>query len=196
MSIPFLLLFQQPARTNSAPPQLGRRAKLVDSLADLEKRNCFDFSDVTGFRPSNLVVTCQQSNNTRMAMLHLISGLPCSGKSTYAAALRGDLHAVLFSLDRWLIRAFGQYSLESVGHTEHTRRVLACRELIWDAASEFLRRSTDVILDERLLLSRASSASRCTQSRHRCSDQDSLSRYRVRDDRSSAARAQCEPAAV
>lgn len=83
-----------------------------------------------------------------MATLHLISGLPCSGKSTYSNALRGDSHAVLFSLDRWLILAFGQYSLESVGHTEHTRRVLACRELIWDSASELLRRSTDVILDD------------------------------------------------
>lgn len=88
------------------------------------------------------------NENTRMATLHLISGLPCSGKSTYARALQGDSHAVLFSLDRWLIRAFGKYSLEAVGHTEHTRRVLACRELIWDAASELLRRSSDVILDD------------------------------------------------
>jgi predicted kinase len=83
-----------------------------------------------------------------MATLHLISGLPCSGKSTYAAALRSGSGAVLFSLDRWLIRTFHRYSLTSVGHVEHTRRVLACRELIWDAASEFLRRSTDVILDD------------------------------------------------
>lgn len=83
-----------------------------------------------------------------MATVHLISGLPCSGKSTYATALRADSAAVLFSLDRWLIRAFGQYSLAEVGHTEHTRRVLVCRELIWDAASELLRRSTDVILDD------------------------------------------------
>ena len=83
-----------------------------------------------------------------MATLHLISGLPCSGKSTYATALRGDSHVVLFSLDRWLIRAYGKYSLQSVGHAEHTRRVLACRELIWEAAAELLRRSTNVILDD------------------------------------------------
>lgn len=83
-----------------------------------------------------------------MAVLHLISGLPCSGKSTYANALRGDSVRVLFSLDRWLIGAFGRYSIESVGHQEHTRRVLACRALIWDAASELLRRSVDVILDD------------------------------------------------
>ena len=46
-----------------------------------------------------------------MATTHLISGLPCSGKTTYAAGLRADLNGVLFSLDRWLITAFGQYAI-------------------------------------------------------------------------------------
>lgn len=87
-----------------------------------------------------------------MATAHLISGLPCSGKTTYAAALRADANCVLFSLDRWLITTFGRYSIAAVGHEEHTRRVLACRELIWDAASEFLRRSVDVILDDGFFL--------------------------------------------
>jgi predicted kinase len=83
-----------------------------------------------------------------MATAHLISGLPCSGKTTYATALKADTDSVLFSLDRWLITAFGKYSIARVGHEEHTRRVLGCRTLIWDAASESLRRSVDVILDD------------------------------------------------
>ena len=83
-----------------------------------------------------------------MATAHLISGLPCSGKTTYAQALKGDTDSVLFSLDRWLITAFGKYSIAEIGHEEHTRRVLACRTLIWDAASECLRRGVDVILDD------------------------------------------------
>jgi predicted kinase len=87
-----------------------------------------------------------------MATAHLISGLPCSGKTTYAAGLRADANCVLFILDRWLITAFGRYSIASVGHEEHTRRVLACRELIWDVASEFLRRSVDVVLDDGFFL--------------------------------------------
>lgn len=87
-----------------------------------------------------------------MATLHLISGLPCSGKTTYAMALRADANAVLFSLDRWLITAFGRYDIAAVGHEEHTRRVLACRELIWDAAAELLRRAADVILDDGFFL--------------------------------------------
>jgi hypothetical protein len=87
-----------------------------------------------------------------MPTTHLISGLPCSGKTTYAAALKADRNCVLFSLDRWLITAFGRYSIAEVGHEEHTRRVLACRELIWDSASELLRRDVDVILDDGFFL--------------------------------------------
>jgi predicted kinase len=80
--------------------------------------------------------------------LHLISGLPASGKTTYATALREQVNGVLFGLDRWLITAFGRYSLPDVGQEEHTRRVIACRDLMWEAASELLKRSTDVILDD------------------------------------------------
>jgi predicted kinase len=87
-----------------------------------------------------------------MATLHLISGLPCSGKSTYARALAADANAVLFPLDRWLITAFGRYDIVAVGHQEHTRRVLACRELIWEQASELLSRGIDVILDDGFFL--------------------------------------------
>ncbi len=39
-----------------------------------------------------------------------------------------------------------------VGLEEHVRRVLACRELIWAVATEFLTRGTDVIIDDGLFL--------------------------------------------
>lgn len=87
-----------------------------------------------------------------MSTVHLISGLPCSGKTTYANGLKAHTSCVVFSLDRWLITSFGRYSIAAVGHEEHTRRVLACRELIWDAASEFLRRAVDVVLDDGFFL--------------------------------------------
>ena len=83
-----------------------------------------------------------------MATAHLISGLPCSGKTTYSTALKADTDAVHFSLDYWLITVYGQYSIESIGHEEHVRRVVACRELIWHSASALLMRGVDVILDD------------------------------------------------
>jgi hypothetical protein len=87
-----------------------------------------------------------------MATAHLISGLPCSGKTTYAVALRADANCVLFTLDRWLITVFGKYSIDAVGHDEHVRRVLVCRELIWEVAAEFLRRNIDVVFDDGFFL--------------------------------------------
>jgi len=88
------------------------------------------------------------SGLTVVSTVHLISGLPCSGKTSYALALRADKSCVLFCLDRWLITAFGRYAIGSIGHEEHTRRVLACRELIWEASAELLRRAVDVVLDD------------------------------------------------
>lgn len=87
-----------------------------------------------------------------MPTVHLISGLPCSGKTTYAHHLHAGCDSILFSLDRWLITVFGKYDLAEVGHEEHVRRVLACRELIWSQCREWLRRSVDVILDDGFFL--------------------------------------------
>ena len=87
-----------------------------------------------------------------MQTVHLISGLPCSGKTTYSKRLAAELDAVHFWLDYWLITLYGAYNIDEVGHPEHVRRVLACRELIWAMAVEFLRRGADVILDDGFFL--------------------------------------------
>lgn len=88
----------------------------------------------------------------RTATLHLISGLPCAGKTTYAERLKDERDAVRLALDRWLLTAFGRYPVDVVGYAEHVRRVYACRELIWSVAAEMLRRGADVILDDGFFL--------------------------------------------
>lgn len=87
-----------------------------------------------------------------MPTTHLIAGLPCSGKTTYGIELRAATGGVLFTLDRWLITSFGRYNIAEVGHMEHGRRVIATRELIWETATEFLKRDVDVILDDGFFL--------------------------------------------
>jgi predicted kinase len=87
-----------------------------------------------------------------MAIVHLISGLPCSGKTTYSASLQAQVDGVLITLDQWLITTHGKYRIVEVGQDEHVRRVVACRELIWGMASEFLRRDVDVVLDDGFFL--------------------------------------------
>ena len=81
----------------------------------------------------------------------LISGLPCSGKTTYARAI-AEAGAILFSLDYWLITLYGRYSLDGVGYAEHVRRVLGCREIISGLACDLLCRGLDVVLDDGFFL--------------------------------------------
>ncbi|HVW08032.1 MAG TPA: ATP-binding protein [Bryobacteraceae bacterium] len=86
--------------------------------------------------------------DARMPTAHLITGLPCSGKTTYATSLAKTSGGVLFSLDYWLITLHGRYSLHETGYGEHVRRVLACRQVISDVARELLGRGVDVVLDD------------------------------------------------
>src|SRR3954447_3462269 len=83
-----------------------------------------------------------------MSTAHLISGLPCAGKSTYAQQLQLRTGAVVFTLDRFLITMFGRYDVPDVGGQERVRRVLACREVIWMSAEKLLVLGSDVILDD------------------------------------------------
>ena len=78
-----------------------------------------------------------------MATLHLMVGLPCSGKTTLAQKLEHELPALRLNLDEWHIRLFGQDAEEP----EHDARHRLIEALLWKIASRALELGTNVILD-------------------------------------------------
>lgn len=78
-----------------------------------------------------------------MVTLHLMVGLPCSGKTTLAQQLEHELPALRLNLDEWHICLFGQDAEEP----EHDTRHSLIETLLWNIASRSLELGTNVILD-------------------------------------------------
>lgn len=78
-----------------------------------------------------------------MATLHLMVGLPCSGKTTLAKTLEQELPALRLTPDEWQIRLFGQDAEEP----EHDARHSLIEALLWNIASRALELGTNVVLD-------------------------------------------------
>lgn len=78
-----------------------------------------------------------------MATLHLMVGLPCSGKTTLARRLEQEFCALRLTPDEWHIRLFGQ----DVEDTDHDARHDLVEKLMWDVAARALALGVDVILD-------------------------------------------------
>src|SRR5215212_11384765 len=78
-----------------------------------------------------------------VATLHLIVGLPCSGKTTIAQKLEHELPALRLTTDEWHIRLFGQDAEEP----EHDARHSLIEAMLWNIASRALELGTNVILD-------------------------------------------------
>lgn len=77
------------------------------------------------------------------ATLHLMVGLPCSGKTTRAKELETERHALRLTPDEWEIPLFGQ----DATHPEHNARHDAIEALLWNLAERALTIGTSVILD-------------------------------------------------
>ena len=69
-----------------------------------------------------------------MATLHLMVGLPCSGKTTLARELEHTLSALRLNADEWQLRLFGQDATEP----EHDARHSAIESMLWEIASRAL----------------------------------------------------------
>lgn len=82
-----------------------------------------------------------------MATLHLMVGLPGSGKTTEATRLAEQYHALRLTPDEWQYHLFGNDFVPDGDHAEHDRRHMQIEELMWKTAQEVLRLGVDVILD-------------------------------------------------
>lgn len=80
-----------------------------------------------------------------MATLHLICGLPCAGKTTFARQLEQKRAALRLTPDEWHIRLFGMDFLEN--EEAHNARHTVVEELMWGVAARALVLGVDVILD-------------------------------------------------
>jgi predicted kinase len=78
-----------------------------------------------------------------VATLHLMVGLPCSGKTTLARKLEVERSALRLTPDEWQIPFFGQDAEEP----EHDARHGLIEAMLWDLAARALALGTNVILD-------------------------------------------------
>jgi len=78
-----------------------------------------------------------------VATVHLMVGLPCSGKTTLARTLEHEHAALRLTPDEWQIRLFGQDAEEP----EHDARHTLIETLQWKVASRALALGINVILD-------------------------------------------------
>jgi hypothetical protein len=74
-----------------------------------------------------------------MPTLHLICGLPASGKTTLAKKLELDLPALRLAPDEWMARIVGN------GHDEAKRAAIEAVQ--WDIAARSLALGVDVVLE-------------------------------------------------
>lgn len=80
-----------------------------------------------------------------MPTLHLICGLPCAGKTTFARQLERERPALRLTPDEWHIHLFGMdFAEDEAAHDARHNQVEA---LMWAVAARVLALGADVILD-------------------------------------------------
>lgn len=82
--------------------------------------------------------------------LHLMVGLPCSGKTTLARKLEKRYSALRLTPDEWHIRLFGHDFADDMtkeDEARHDARHGVVESLMWEVAASVLVLGVDVILD-------------------------------------------------
>lgn len=84
-----------------------------------------------------------------MATLHLMVGLPCSGKTTAARELEQAQSALRLTTDEWHVRLFGDdfSDPDDPLHERHNERHSALEQLLWQSAQRALGLGVNVVLD-------------------------------------------------
>lgn len=85
-----------------------------------------------------------------MATLHLMVGLPYSGKTTRDRELAKAHHALRLTPDEWHIRLFGHdfgEGMDDAERTQHDDRHAVGESLMWEVAARVLVLGMDVVLD-------------------------------------------------
>jgi len=70
-------------------------------------------------------------------------GLPCSGKTTHARQLAGEINALILTLDVWHTKLFGNDAEDE----KHDERHSIIEDIMWDVAKHVIEIGGDVILD-------------------------------------------------
>lgn len=81
----------------------------------------------------------------KKATLHLMVGLPCSGKTTTAKQLEKDLNLVRLTPDEWQLQLFGDDFISD--EYNHNIRHKKIEDIMWNLAKKLLINGVDVILD-------------------------------------------------
>lgn len=76
-------------------------------------------------------------------VLHIMVGMPGSGKTTYAKRLEEATGAIRFTPDEWQLKLFGN----DMGSPDHDRRHTAVEDIQWALARQLLQRGVSVIMD-------------------------------------------------
>ena len=86
---------------------------------------------------------CKNLRRSILATLHLMVGLPFSGKTTLARKLERECSALRLTPDEWHVRLFGQDAEDP----DHDARHSLIEALLWNIARRALELGTNVILD-------------------------------------------------
>lgn len=80
-------------------------------------------------------------------MIHLVCGGAGAGKTTYSTALQGELGAIRFSIDEWMVTLFEDDSPSDPDFAWITARLARCDTQIWTVAKDLARRDVASVLD-------------------------------------------------